>query len=143
MGVAFFPPPAPDDLSTEDSALQSVETMKDGKIDTEPQPPEDDVRNEEGEWEEDILVPDYLKPFAVAPVAWDPESKVRTPILLRGTLRPYQQSGLEWLASLHSNNLNGILADEMGLGYGLNPSEVFAPFTYDCSIGKQFKPLPF
>ena len=25
-------------------------------------------------------------------------------------------SGLEWLVSLHNNNLNGILADEMGLG---------------------------
>ena len=27
-----------------------------------------------------------------------------------------QISGLEWLVSLHNNNLNGILADEMGLG---------------------------
>ena len=25
-------------------------------------------------------------------------------------------AGLEWLVSLHNNNLNGILADEMGLG---------------------------
>ncbi|EIW70556.1 hypothetical protein TREMEDRAFT_11403, partial [Tremella mesenterica DSM 1558] len=41
---------------------------------------------------------------------------VRQPILLRGTLRPYQQAGLEWLASLYANNMNGILADEMGLG---------------------------
>ncbi|WVO18354.1 hypothetical protein L204_106069 [Cryptococcus depauperatus] len=42
--------------------------------------------------------------------------RVRQPFLLRGTLRPYQQSGLEWLASLWNNNMNGILADEMGLG---------------------------
>lgn len=42
--------------------------------------------------------------------------RVRQPFLLRGTLRPYQQAGLEWLASLWSNNMNGILADEMGLG---------------------------
>ncbi|KAG8924967.1 swr1 complex component [Tulasnella sp. 418] len=41
---------------------------------------------------------------------------VPPPFLLRGTLRPYQQAGLEWLASLHANNTNGILADEMGLG---------------------------
>jgi helicase SWR1 len=61
-------------------------------------------------------IPDYLKPYAVAPVEWDIDSKVRPPALLRGILRPYQQSGLEWLASLHTNNLNGILADEMGLG---------------------------
>jgi helicase SWR1 len=148
MGVVASPLPAPNDVSTEDP-MQSpdlVETIKDGELNTKPQPPtlEDDVRKEEEEEEEeDILVPDYLKPFAVAPVVWDPESKVRTPILLRGTLRPYQQSGLEWLASLHSNNLNGILADEMGLGYGPNSLEVFAPYTHHCSIGKQFKPLPF
>jgi helicase SWR1 len=65
---------------------------------------------------EDPSIPDYLKPFAVAPVDWDPESQVKPPLLLRGILRPYQQSGLEWLASLHTNHLNGILADEMGLG---------------------------
>ena len=28
----------------------------------------------------------------------------------------YQLAGLNWLVSLHNNNLNGILADEMGLG---------------------------
>lgn len=42
--------------------------------------------------------------------------KIRPPFLLRGTLRPYQHAGLEWLASLYANNMNGILADEMGLG---------------------------
>jgi helicase SWR1 len=62
-------------------------------------------------------IPAYLTPFAVAPIDWSPEDKIKPPLLLRGVLRPYQQSGLEWLASLHSNNLNGILADEMGLGY--------------------------
>ncbi|CEP12838.1 hypothetical protein [Parasitella parasitica] len=45
-------------------------------------------------------------------------SKFNTPIpfLLRGTLREYQHVGLDWLASLYNNGLNGILADEMGLG---------------------------
>ncbi|GAW08821.1 helicase swr1 [Lentinula edodes] len=47
---------------------------------------------------------------------WNPDNKIAPPVLLRGVLRPYQFAGLEWLASLHSNNLNGILADEMGLG---------------------------
>ncbi|CCG25940.1 Swr1 protein [Candida orthopsilosis Co 90-125] len=41
---------------------------------------------------------------------------VEVPSLLRGTLRPYQKQGLNWLASLYNNNTNGILADEMGLG---------------------------
>eukprot|EP00760_Papus_ankaliazontas_P002623 PhM_4_TR11190/c0_g1_i1/m.64076/K11681/SWR1; helicase SWR1 len=31
-------------------------------------------------------------------------------------LRSYQKIGIEWLVSLHKQNLNGILADEMGLG---------------------------
>lgn len=41
---------------------------------------------------------------------------VPVPSLLRGTLRPYQKQGLNWLASLYNNDTNGILADEMGLG---------------------------
>ena len=31
-------------------------------------------------------------------------------------MRDYQVEGLNWLISLHHNNINGILADEMGLG---------------------------
>lgn len=69
--------------------------------------------------DEDVDIPPHLRDFAVAPVDWIPESKVNPPFLLRGVLRPYQQAGLEWLASLHINKLNGILADEMGLGYEL------------------------
>ena len=45
-------------------------------------------------------------------------SEIGTPVpfLLKGTLRPYQHVGLDWLATMHEKNLNGILADEMGLG---------------------------
>jgi len=71
---------------------------------------------EEMEQDLEAQIPDYLKPYAIAPVDWDVHSKVTPPLLLRGVLRPYQQSGLEWLVSLHVNKLNGILADEMGLG---------------------------
>ncbi|KAM4707111.1 E1A-binding protein p400-like [Discoglossus pictus] len=38
------------------------------------------------------------------------------PPLLHGSLREYQQIGLEWLAKQYKKNLNGILADETGLG---------------------------
>lgn len=34
----------------------------------------------------------------------------------RGTLRPYQQAGLNWLSFLHAYGFHGILADDMGLG---------------------------
>ena len=37
-------------------------------------------------------------------------------IMVNGKLKEYQIKGLEWMVSLHNNNLNGILADEMGLG---------------------------
>ena len=32
---------------------------------------------------------------------------------VKGTMRPYQLQGLNWMVSLHHNGLNGILADEM------------------------------
>ncbi|XP_062399404.1 E1A-binding protein p400 isoform X2 [Sardina pilchardus] len=43
-------------------------------------------------------------------------SRFQTPSLLHGSLRDYQQVGVDWLASLHRKHLNGILADEAGLG---------------------------
>ncbi|KAL4917070.1 SNF2 family N-terminal domain-containing protein [Aspergillus aurantiobrunneus] len=45
-----------------------------------------------------------------------PGLKTPVPRLLRGTLREYQHFGLDWLAGLYTNHINGILADEMGLG---------------------------
>jgi non-specific serine/threonine protein kinase len=38
------------------------------------------------------------------------------PKALRGTLRPYQQAGLEWLHFLREYQFGGCLADDMGLG---------------------------
>lgn len=34
-------------------------------------------------------------------------ANIRPPFLLRGSLRPYQQAGLEWLASLYTSGVNG------------------------------------
>lgn len=80
---------------------------------------EEEPEPEEAEILPDVQLPEYLRPFATARVEWNAEEKIKPPLLLRGVLRPYQHTGLEWLASLHANNLNGILADEMGLGYAL------------------------
>ena len=55
-----------------------------------------------------------------------PLAKIRTPFLFRGTLRPYQQMGLEWMVSLYNNQVNGILADEMGLGKTIQTIALFA-----------------
>ncbi|THU89758.1 hypothetical protein K435DRAFT_781451 [Dendrothele bispora CBS 962.96] len=83
---------------------------------------------------DDTDIPEYLKPYLVAPVQRNPESKMSQPLLLRGILRPYQFSGLEWLASLHSNNLNGILADEMGLGKTIQTISLLAHLACDRGI---------
>lgn len=45
------------------------------------------------------------------------DTSIRMPVdLLRGDLRDYQLSGMEWLINLYRSDSNGILADEMGLG---------------------------
>ncbi|MEO5656904.1 MAG: DEAD/DEAH box helicase [Nitrospiria bacterium] len=49
---------------------------------------------------------DRLRPPAPAPEPSD----------LKGSLRPYQRTGYDWLWFLHCNGFHGILADEMGLG---------------------------
>ncbi|MTD58968.1 DEAD/DEAH box helicase [Amycolatopsis pithecellobii] len=43
-------------------------------------------------------------------------STVEVPAGLEATLRPYQRTGLAWLAQLTELGLGGILADDMGLG---------------------------
>ncbi|HET6705488.1 DEAD/DEAH box helicase [Amycolatopsis sp.] len=44
------------------------------------------------------------------------ESSVEPPPGLRATLRPYQQAGLSWLATMTGLGLGACLADDMGLG---------------------------
>jgi len=74
---------------------------------------EDDVDDE-------VMIQDggiehYLRPYAVTKVdGWDPDQIIRPSPLLRGSLRPYQRAGLEWLANHHTQLFNCILADEMG-----------------------------
>jgi SNF2 family DNA or RNA helicase len=45
-----------------------------------------------------------------------PPERVATPEVLKATLRPYQQEGLDWLQHLRAWGVGGILADDMGLG---------------------------
>lgn len=54
----------------------------------------------------------------IQPTGHTLDSKIKTcaPSLLKYELREYQLIGLNWLCSLHDNNLNGVLADEIGLG---------------------------
>ena len=41
---------------------------------------------------------------------------VAVPASFTGSLRPYQQQGVNWLQHLRAENLGGLLADDMGLG---------------------------
>ena len=74
---------------------------------------EDDVDN--GIMLQEDGIEHYLRPYAVTKVdGWDPDRIIKPSPLLRGSLRPYQRAGLEWLANHHTQLFNCILADEMG-----------------------------
>ena len=111
-------PPQPDSEKGQPDVLTNgaLRSVPDAESGTPPVDDEDAASVVEDEAEEDTRIPRYLKPYAVAPVEWDPAAAITPPALLRGILRPYQQTGLEWLVSIHNRNLNCILADEMGLG---------------------------
>ncbi|KAJ7025859.1 SNF2 family N-terminal domain-containing protein [Mycena alexandri] len=125
------PSVAPDDAPPTDpvDAVDSKPTAR-----KEEEEEDTDVDESEDDRPSTPEIPAYLLPYAVAPVEWDATKRVTPPLLLRGFLRPYQQSGLEWLASLHLNNLNGILADEMGLGKTIQTIALLAHLACDRGI---------
>ncbi|KAJ7108432.1 hypothetical protein C8R43DRAFT_962858 [Mycena crocata] len=127
--------PSASNVSTEDLLKPVAGEPKSPKKEEEEEgsdSEDDDVKSKSPEPE----IPAYLLPYAVAPVHWDDTKKqqVKPPLLLRGFLRPYQQTGLEWLASLHQNNMNGILADEMGLGKTIQTISLLAHLACDRGI---------
>ncbi|KAJ9109046.1 hypothetical protein QFC21_000372 [Naganishia friedmannii] len=56
------------------------------------------------------------------------------PFVKNGTMRDYQVQGLNWMASLHHNGINGILADEMGLGKTLQTIAFLGHLKIRCNI---------
>ena len=56
------------------------------------------------------------KEFSLATPVLYSESEVPQPAMFRGSLKAYQLKGMNWLANLYDQGINGILADEMGLG---------------------------
>ena len=51
---------------------------------------------------------------------------IEQPKMLKCTLKEYQIKGLNWLANLYEQGINGILADEMGLGKTVQSISVLA-----------------
>lgn len=54
------------------------------------------------------------------------DMSVTQPKMLRCVLKEYQVKGLNWLANLYEQGINGILADEMGLGKTVQSISVLA-----------------
>ncbi|CAR25552.1 hypothetical protein ZYGR_0A01170 [Zygosaccharomyces rouxii] len=54
------------------------------------------------------------------------EITIEQPQMLACTLKEYQLKGLNWLANLYDQGINGILADEMGLGKTVQSISVLA-----------------
>ena len=50
------------------------------------------------------------------PTSLGDQLDVAQPKMLMAQLKEYQLKGLNWLATLYEQGINGILADEMGLG---------------------------
>lgn len=60
------------------------------------------------------------------------------PFLLKHTLREYQHVGLDWLATMYEQRLNGILADEMGLGKTIQTIALLAHLACEKSMYSLF-----
>ncbi|VDC05103.1 unnamed protein product [Peniophora sp. CBMAI 1063] len=135
------PMPIESALDGDGDVKMSSEPVSSLAYPTQPSPPTNALTTAPEEYDDDGAdeeldprIPHYLRQFAVAPVDWDPNARVMPPSLLRGVLRPYQHAGLEWLASLHTSNLNGILADEMGLGKTIQTISLLAHLACDRGI---------
>ncbi|OAF71810.1 hypothetical protein A3Q56_00430 [Intoshia linei] len=102
--------PRDDDLSEEERNLMGIIDSTNNKNEVE-----DDNTIKKAYREDDDFVSTNQNYFKIAHSILE-KVDVQPKILVGGTLKLYQVSGLEWLVSLYNNKLNGILADEMGLG---------------------------
>ncbi|CUS24058.1 LAQU0S13e02344g1_1 [Lachancea quebecensis] len=66
------------------------------------------------------------------------EITIDQPRLLTCTLKEYQLKGLNWLANLYDQGINGILADEMGLGKTVQSISVLAHLAENHNIWGPF-----
>jgi len=110
------------DESSDDEDEEDEEGNKEGNLDSSVTLRRDDYANDDDDY---ILAEEKdkqktkeldLTNYYTAAHSVKEEIKEQPSCLIGGKLKGYQISGLEWLVSLHNNNLNGILADEMGLG---------------------------
>ncbi|WWC69976.1 uncharacterized protein I206_103920 [Kwoniella pini CBS 10737] len=117
------------------SRKPKIELLDDEDVEMTPEPTSEESEDEEeSDSVEEVAEREGLEN---GDVEVDEGPRVRQPFLLRGTLRPYQQAGLEWLASLWGNGMNGILADEMGLGKTIQTISLLGHLACDKGIWGQ------
>lgn len=66
----------------------------------------------------------------------------RLPIHINGTLRRYQQKGVNWLAFLKRFKLHGVLCDDMGLGKTLQATAIVASAAAERAAARTHAPGP-
>lgn len=74
----------------------------------------------------DVQVDDGWETFRARLESFGGVEPVPVPATFQGTLRPYQQQGLNYLAFLRDHGLHGILADDMGLGKTVQAAALLA-----------------
>ncbi|KAF8317619.1 hypothetical protein DL93DRAFT_510471 [Clavulina sp. PMI_390] len=121
--VSKVPSPSLNSTELEPAAIPMDvdDTVPKPQIDNDGPPLDVAVKEEseseaESESSEEVNSDNELPSLAQLVSVQEDPSIVKPPFLLRGSLRPYQHAGLEWLVSLYAQEHNGILADEMGLG---------------------------
>jgi len=63
------------------------------------------------------------------------------PAAVQASLRPYQQTGFDWLGFLHDTGLGGVLADDMGLGKTLQAIALIVDARERQAEGTEQKPF--
>ncbi|KAL5463607.1 hypothetical protein EMCRGX_G032521 [Ephydatia muelleri] len=80
---------------------------------------EEQAMEEGGEEEEDQqtdLQQSFDRNYSLANPFLTSDKELPQPNMFKGHLKTYQLKGMNWLANLYDQGINGILADEMGLG---------------------------
>lgn len=79
------------------------------------------------------------------PTSLSGQLNVKQPQMLMAQLKEYQLKGLNWLATLYEQGINGILADEMGLGKVCGPSQsllIYINYLPICRLSNQYHSSP-
>ncbi|KAJ2385563.1 swr1 complex component [Coemansia sp. RSA 2611] len=104
------------DVDSESSEEFSSESETDDEMDALARDQDVPVEDLMPQMDEESTVGSDEETLGLAALAGDTHTTEQPTLLRGGDLRVYQRQGLDWLAALQQQKVNGILADEMGLG---------------------------